>query len=76
MVKHLLRSELSLSVPQWSCAGATIFNAYASTQGREIPDTLSMIGFADDHVINKSFRAKSQEDKEETITVMEDCAKC
>ena len=46
--------ELSFTVPQGSCAGANIFNAYASTLGREIPDMLSIIGFADDHVINKS----------------------
>ena len=73
--KHLLRKKFLFSVPQGSCAGATIFNAYASTLGREIPDTLSMIGFADDHVVNKSFRAKSHEEEEEIITVIEDCMK-
>ena len=67
--------ELSFSVPQGTSADATIFNAYTCTLGREIPDTLSMIGFTDDHVVNKSFRAKSHEEDEETITVIEDCMK-
>ena len=71
--KTLAEKELSFSVPQGSCAGATIFNANASTLGRKVPDTLSMIGFADDHAVNKSFRAKSHEEEEETITVIEDC---
>ena len=34
-----------------------------------------MIGFTDDHVVNKSFRVKSCEKEEETITVIEDCMK-
>ena len=67
--------ELSFNVPQGSCAHATIFSAYTSTLGREIPDTLLMIGFADDHVVKKLFRAKSHREDEETITVIENCMK-
>ena len=71
--KTSAKRELSFSVPTGSCAGATICNASASTLGREIPDTLSMIGFADDYAVNEAFRAKSCEEEEETITVIEDC---
>ena len=73
--KTSAKRELSFSVPWRSCAGATIFNAYTSTLGSKLPDTLSVIGFADDHMVNKSFRAKCQEEEEETITVIEDCMK-
>ena len=34
-----------------------------------------MFGFADDHVVNKSFGAKSHEEEEETITGKEDHVK-
>ena len=75
MVKHLLRENFPSVFPPRSCVCATIISAYDITLGREIADTLSMIGFADDHAVNKSFRAKSHKEEEETITVIEDCTK-
>ena len=50
-------------------------NAYASILWRGIPETLSMIGFAGDHVVIKLFTAQNHKEREETTTVIEDCMK-
>ena len=73
--KTSAQREIFCSVPQGSCAGTTIFNVYTSTLVGEMPDTLPMIGFADDHAENKSFRAKSHEEEEETIAVIKNSMK-
>ena len=49
--------ELKVSVPQGSCAGPSLFNAYSSTLVNSIPKGISIIGFADDHSLQKAFRA-------------------
>ena len=41
--------DLTVSVPQGSCAGAAIFNLYCSPLESIVPDDLQLNGFADDH---------------------------
>ena len=58
-------------MPQGSCAGATIFNAYCSPLGSIIP--LSINGYADDHAVNKSFNPNSRTDENNTALPLEEC---
>ena len=48
------RKELSFSVRQGSCSGAYLFNMYSNTISKVADPSLSLIAFADDHVIKKS----------------------
>ena len=47
--KYSCEKDLSFSVPQGSCGGAVIDNAYASSLKDVIPGSLSINGYADDH---------------------------
>ena len=47
---------INYSVPQGSIQGAFLFNAYASTITDVIPPTLELMGYADDHLIRKTFK--------------------
>ena len=47
--------ELKVSVPQGSCAGPSLFNAYSSTLVNCIPKGIHISGFADDHLLQKVF---------------------
>ena len=51
------KKELTCSVPQGSCSGSNLFNMYCSTISKELDPSLSLIVFADDHVI---IRVQSQ----------------
>ena len=65
---------INYSVPQGSIQGAFLFNAYASTISDVIPPTLELMGYADDHLIRKSFRPGNSNSNTEpdTIAIMED----
>ena len=56
---------LTVSVPQGSCAGASIFNLYCSTLHEIIPKDLTLSGFADDHSVRRAFMADSSMDEAE-----------
>ena len=49
--------NLTVSVPQGSCAGANIFNLYCSPLETIVSKDIAISGFADDHSIRKSFKA-------------------
>ena len=49
---------LEFSVPQGSCGGPVLYSAYASTLRLVVSPPLNLNGFADDHSINISFKAK------------------
>ena len=49
---------LEFSVPQGSCGGPVLYSAYASTLRLVVSPHLNLNGFADDHSINISFKAK------------------
>ena len=71
--KYSKPHSLEVSVPQGSCAGASIFNLYCLTLHEVIPQNLTLSGFADDHSMRKSFKARSIADETETIHSMEAC---
>ena len=53
--------DLDFSVPQGSLAGPPMYNIYASTLKEEIPSSIDLHGYADDHGIKKSFPTKNIE---------------
>ena len=55
--KYSNPKDLTIGVPQGSCAGVVIFNVYCSPLEEVIPDNLQLSRFADDHIIQKSFKA-------------------
>ena len=57
--------KLPYCVPQGSCAGLTLYSAYASPLQHVIEDMISLYGFADDHSIRKDFIAVQNDNHEE-----------
>ena len=55
--KYSHDKDLTLSVPQGSCAGAAIFNLYCSSLEEVVPNNLQLSGFANDHSIRNTFKA-------------------
>ena len=52
--------SLQFSVPQGSCAGAQLHNAYCSTMHEVVQKPILLYGFADDHTLRDQFKAKWQ----------------
>ena len=71
--KESSERDLTVSVPQGSCAGANIFNLYCSPLHEVIPPDLQLSGFADDHSVRKSFKASDREEEENTVEQTEAC---
>ena len=71
--KYSKPHSLTVSVPQGSCAGVSIFNLYCLTLHEIVPRDLTLSGFADDHSVRKSFKAGSDTDETETIHTLEGC---
>ena len=71
--KYSLDKDLTVRVPQGSCAGENIFNLYCSPLHEVIPRDLQLSGFADDHSVQKSFKASSREKETNTLSAMEHC---
>ena len=71
--KYSKPHSLTVSVPQGSCVGASIFNLYCSTLHEIIPKDLTLSRFADDHSVRRSFRADSSTDEAETNWTLEEC---
>ena len=71
--KYSKPHSLTVSVPQGSCAGASIFNLYCLTLHEIIPKDLTLSSFVDDHSIKRSFKADSNTDETETIQTLEGC---
>ena len=68
------QQPLEFSVPQGSCGGPVLYSAYASTLGLVVSPPLKINGFADDHSINISFKAKDHDLEENCIIRLENCA--
>ena len=71
--KYSQEHNLTVSVPQGSCAGASIFNLYCSPLQDMVPKDLQLSGFANDHSIRSTFKANNREDENTTKTSIEDC---
>ena len=66
--------SLQCCVPQGSCSGPWFYLTYAGTLFDEIPSSISVYGFADDHTANKRFCPNSVGDERLAITHLEECA--
>ena len=65
--------NVEVSVPQGSCAGASIFNLYCLPLQDVVPQDLQLSGFADDHSIRRSFKANNRQEECETNAKLEQC---
>ena len=70
---HSKERDLTVSVPQGSCAGAAIFNLYCAPLEDVIPKDLQISGFADDHSVRTSFHANNRTAELATKETMESC---
>ena len=64
---------MDFSVPQGSILGPVLFSAYISTLRLEVPRSIDLTGFADDHVMKKDFLASKCNDEDNTIYQLQDC---
>ena len=55
--------KLSYGVPQGSCSGANIFTCYCSLINTEVPESININVFADDHSLRKTFQAGNNNKK-------------
>ena len=60
--------KLDFSVPQGSCVGANIFNAYTSTLTSVIPRSIDIHGFTDDHTLKDKFKIGDHTEERKCIT--------
>ena len=65
--------NLTVSVPQGSCASAAIFNLFCSLLEEVVPKGLQLSGFADDHSIRNTFKAGNIKAKTEAKSKVESC---
>ena len=65
--------SLQFSVPQGSCAGAQLYNAYCSTM-HDVKKPISLYGFADDHTLRDQFKANDRDDEIASISRLENSA--
>ena len=63
--------SLDFSVPQGSCVGPILYSVYASTLQYQISEGMDLNGFADDHLINKSFNPNDRDEELRTIELLE-----
>ena len=59
---------LEFSVPQGSWGGPVLYSVYASTLILVVSPPLNLNGFADDHTVNISFKAKDRDQEKCYIT--------
>ena len=64
---------MDFSVPQGSILGPVLFSAYISTLRLEVPRSIDLIGFADDHVLKKDFLASKGNKEDNTIYQLQNC---
>ena len=55
--------KLSFGVPQGSCSGANIFTCYCSLIYKEVPELVSINGFADDYSLLNHLRLETNNKK-------------
>ena len=65
--------SLEFSFPQGSCEGPVLYSIYASSLQTEIPASVRLNAFADDHSLNHAFKANNREQEAETMNCLEQC---
>ena len=75
-IKESYSTERSLqfSVPQGSCAGAQVYNAYCSTMHEVVKRPVLLYGFADDHTLRDQFKANDRDEEIASISRLEKSA--
>ena len=63
--------SLAFSVPQGSCTDPMLYTVYASMLQYQISEGMDLNGFADDHLVNKSFNPNERDDELRTIELLE-----
>ena len=63
--------SLDFSVPQGNCAGPMLYTGYTSTLQYQISEGMDLNGFADDHLVNKSFNPNDRDEEQRTIEFLE-----
>ena len=64
--------KLSFGVPQGLCSGGNIFTCYCSLIDKEVPESISINGFADDHSLRATFKARNKQQEASTKQLLED----
>ena len=72
-IKESYSIEISLqfSIPQGSCAGAQLYNAYCSTMHEVVQKPILLYGFADDHTLRDQFKANDRDNEIASISRLE-----
>ena len=65
--------DLTVSVPQGSCAGANIFNLYCAPLEEVVTPSLKINRFADDHSIQDSFKASNRKAELDSANTIQNC---
>ena len=63
--------ELFCSVPQGSLGGPSVYTVYASTMQSVVWEETYLHGFADDHVLKKSFKASNRVTERDSVSSLE-----
>ena len=74
-IENLRSSKRSLefSVPQGSCGGPVLYSVYTSSPQTEIPASMRLNAFANDHSFKYGFKANNREQEGETMNCLEQC---
>ena len=67
--------ELPFAVAQGSCTGPYLFVLYCSRVKYNVPRTITLLGYSDDHALKDTFNAKSRDDENRCLVEMEECLK-
>ena len=70
---YLKYIPVDFSIPQGSFLGPVLFLAYISTLRLEVPRSIDLHGFANDHVMKKAFLASKCNEEDKTIHQLQDC---
>ena len=67
------QKSLDFSVLQGSCGGPVLYSVCASSLKIEIPDSVRLNAFINDHSLNYAFNANDREQEVEAMNCIEQC---
>ena len=70
--EYSTKRYLDFSVPQGSGAGPMLYSAYASTMQDVVPTSINIHGYADDHILKKSFAGASRTEEATVLQKLEE----